>query len=84
MNGCNRSRDQMLLIRGPDDRKQVLRIQANADVCIVAIAGDRRGDFDELFDYLRNPAGAVALYPMMRAGWFLIPAPLGTGEPESE
>lgn len=69
--------DQLLLLRNADDRKQVLRQDAQNDVCIVAIAGDDRGDFDELFDYLRNPAGAVGLYPMMGNGWFLVPSPFG-------
>ena len=67
--------DQLLLLRNADDRKQLLREDANKDVCIVAIAGDRRSDFDELFDYLRNPAAAVGLYPMMGSGWFLVPFP---------
>jgi hypothetical protein len=66
--------DQLLLIRNGDDRKQALRMDANSDVCVVAIAGDQRGDFDELFDYLRNPGGAVGLYPMMGNGWFLVPS----------
>jgi len=44
---------------------------------VVAIAGDERGDFDELFDYLRDPGSAVGLYPMMGEGWFLVPS-LGT------
>jgi hypothetical protein len=52
----------------------VLREDANRDVCTVAIAGDERSDFDELFDYLRNPGGAVGLYPMMGKGWFLVPS----------
>jgi hypothetical protein len=71
--------DQLLLVRGADDRKQLLRQDANGDVCIVAIAGDKRGDFDELFDYLRNPDAAVGLYPMMDNGWFLVPPLDGTG-----
>ncbi|MBO0750424.1 MAG: hypothetical protein J2O44_08355, partial [Porphyrobacter sp.] len=66
--------DQLLLIRNGDDRKQVLRQDAEKDVCIVAIAGDERGDFDELFDYLRNPEGAAGLYPLMGHGWFLVPS----------
>lgn len=74
-------KDQFLLIRGPDDRKQVLRDQANEDVCVVAIAGDQRGDFDELFDYLRNPDGAVGLDTMLGQGWFLVPQPLETPAP---
>ena len=65
--------DQLLLIRGKDDRKQLLRDNASDDVCIVAIAGDKQSDFDELFDYLRVPGSAVGLYPMMGNGWFLVP-----------
>jgi hypothetical protein len=70
-------RDPLLLARGPDDRKQVLREEANKDVCVIAIAGDRKGDFDELFDYLRDPAAAVSLDSYLGAGWFLTPPPLG-------
>jgi hypothetical protein len=66
--------DQLLLIRKRDDRKQLLRQDASKDVCIVAIAGDERGDFDELFDYLRNPGAAVGLYRLMGQGWFLVPS----------
>ena len=66
--------DQLLLVRNDEDRKQILREEANKDVCIVAIAGDERSDFDELFDYLRNPGSAVGLYPMMGSGWFLVPS----------
>jgi hypothetical protein len=65
--------DQLLLIRHPDDRKQLLRESASDDVCIVAIAGDKRDDFDELFDYLRNPEAAAGLSTMMGEGWFLVP-----------
>jgi hypothetical protein len=67
--------DQLLLVRNAEDRKQVLRQQANEDVCILAIAGDQRADFDELFEYLRNPASGVGLYPLMEGGWFLVPFP---------
>lgn len=73
--------DQLLLIRGPDDRKQVLREQANEDVCVVALAGDRRADFDELFDYLRDPEAAVGLDVMLGNGWFLVPQPLAAPAP---
>lgn len=66
--------DQLLLVRNGEDRKQALREDANKDVCTVAIAGDERSDFDELFDYLRNPGSAVGLYPMMGEGWFLVPS----------
>jgi hypothetical protein len=70
--------DQLLLVRKRDDRKQLLRQDASKDVCIVAVAGDQRGDFDELFDFLRNPGSAVGLYPMMSEGWFLVPSLSGS------
>jgi hypothetical protein len=66
--------DQLLLIRRDKDRKQMLRGNANDDVCIVAVAGDRRSDFDELFDYLRDPNSAFALDKMLGEGWFLVPS----------
>ena len=68
----------MLLIRNDEDRKQTLRQEANLDVCVIAIAGDRRGDFDELFDYLRNPASALGFEGMIGTGWFITPVPFGS------
>lgn len=65
--------DQLLLVRSAEDRKQLLREDALADVCIVAIAGDARHDFDELFDYLRHPEQAAGLDAMLGSGWFLVP-----------
>lgn len=73
--------DQFLLVRSPDDRKQILREQANQDVCVVAIAGDERSDFDELFDYLRNPDAAAGLDVMLGNGWFLVPPPFEVAAP---
>ena len=69
-------KDQFLLIRDGGDRKQALREDAGKDVCIVAIAGDQRADFDELFDYLRDPDSAARLDGMLGDGWFLVPPPL--------
>ena len=69
-------RDPLLLARSPEDRKQVLREEANKDVCVIAIAGDRKGDFDELFDYLRDPRSGDSLDYLLGAGWFLVPPPL--------
>jgi hypothetical protein len=68
-------RDPLLLMRSADDRKQTLRQEANLDVCVIAVAGDRRGDFDELFDYLREPAAAASLEAMLGSGWFIAPTP---------
>ena len=69
-------RDPILLTLGDGDRKQTLREQAARTVCIVAIAGDERPDFDELFAYLRNPEMAGNFDSLLGAGWFLVPNPL--------
>jgi hypothetical protein len=66
-------RDPILLVRNEDERKQVLREEANQTVCVLAMAGDVRGDFDELFDYLRDPRLATAYDGQIGAGWFLVP-----------
>ena len=68
--------DPLLLVRNGSDRKQVLREDAQRDVCVIAIAGDRKGDFDELFDYLRDPASGESLEYLVGAGWFIVPPPL--------
>ena len=68
--------DPLLLVRSAADRKQTLREDAARDVCVIAIAGDRKGDFDELFDYLRDPASGESLDYLLGAGWFIVPPPL--------
>ena len=68
--------DPLLLLRTPRDRKQALREEAALDVCPIAIAGDRKGDFDELFDYLRDPQAAAGLDSLLGSGWFIVPPPL--------
>ena len=69
--------DPLLLVRNGGDRKQLLREDAARDVCVIAIAGDRKGDFDELFDYLRDQSSGQSLDYLLGAGWFLVPPPLG-------
>lgn len=73
--------DQLLLMRYPEDRKQTRREDLAQSACVVAIAGDERTDFDELFEYLLNPQAAATLDPLMGNGWFLIPQPLTTERP---
>lgn len=70
--------DRTLLLRRSETRKQQILGRAAQDWCVLAIAGDRRGDFDEVFDYLRNPDGpvALALEQHIGAGWFLVPPPI--------
>jgi hypothetical protein len=70
------SDDFLFLDRGGEDRKQVRRWDAARNYCIVAMAGDDRADFDELYAYLRDPDGAITLEPMFDNGWFLAPPPL--------
>ena len=70
--------DQLLLMRYPEDRKQTRREDLAENACLVAIAGDTRTDFDELFEYLLNPQAAATLDPLMGNGWFIIPSPLAT------
>ena len=69
-------RDPILLTLGDGDRKQTLREQAAQTACLVAIAGDERRDFDELFGYLRDPTMATNFDSLLGAGWFLVPNPL--------
>ncbi|HEX7750983.1 MAG TPA: hypothetical protein VF440_01130 [Novosphingobium sp.] len=68
--------DRLLLVRQADERKHTRRLAATRDWCILAVAGDRDGDFDELFDYLRNPDYALPLAPLRGAGWFTAPPPI--------
>lgn len=70
--------DRTLLLGRGATRKQQILARADADWCVLAIAGDRRADFDEVFDYLRNPDGpvALALEQHIGAGWFLVPPPI--------
>lgn len=73
-------RDGLLLMRRPDDRKQIRRSELSEMHCVVAIAGDRKGDFDELFDYLKNPAAAEPLDALVGEGWFITPPPFESEE----
>lgn len=68
--------DRVLLVRSPDDRKQTLREELAQISCLIAIAGDTRSDFDELYDYLKNPSDAEKLESLIGDGWFIIPQPL--------
>lgn len=77
-------RDPLLLVLSEEQRKQTMRDDANENVCILAIAGDQRADFDELFDYLRNSDAAVGLEALIDSGWFLTPAPLASQSTSAE
>jgi len=51
--------------------KQLLRQSLSETHCIIAIIGDDKSDFDELFNYLRNPDQYIALNRFFEKGWFL-------------
>lgn len=63
--------DTLLLLHDIAERKQSLRDQIAKRHCPVAMLGDERADFDELYLYLKNPDGALALDAMIGKGWFL-------------
>lgn len=70
--------DPVMLLRPRETRKQQILDRADENWCVIAIVGDRKSDFDEVFDYLRNPDGpvAIALEQFIGAGWFLAPPPI--------
>jgi hypothetical protein len=63
--------DRLVLLRDLGERKQSRRDEAAKLVCPIAMLGDERADFDELYLYLKNPDAAVALDAMIGRGWFL-------------
>ena len=63
--------DRLVLMSAISERKQSLRDDVAREVCPIAILGDERADFDELYLYLKNPDAAVALDGMIGRGWFL-------------
>ncbi len=65
--------DRLILMRYPDDRKQSRRNELGRNVCILAIAGDTKSDFDEVFDYARDPSATAMLETLIGRGWFLVP-----------
>jgi hypothetical protein len=68
--------DRLLLLKGPGDRKQARRLSAARNWCVLAMAGDRRGDFDEAFDYLKEAEATIPADKLFGNGWFIAPAPM--------
>lgn len=66
-----RGQDRLLLLRSLDQRKHTRRTEIAGTYCVVAMMGDERADFDELFHYLRQPETALRLDAMLGSGWFL-------------
>jgi len=63
--------DRLVLLRSLDQRKHTRRTEIARTHCVVAMLGDERADFDELFHYLRQPDTALRLDAMLGSGWFL-------------
>ena len=68
--------DAFFVRRYPRESKQERRRAIGTTHCVLAIAADGREDFDNLYQHLRDPAGAAPLEAMLGDGWFLIPNPL--------
>lgn len=66
-------RDTLLLMRYPGDRKQTRRQDLAKRTCLLAIAGDEREDFDELYAFIVKPEAALRLELLIGDGWFLVP-----------
>ena len=74
------AKDRLVLMRYRGDRKQTRREEIAKESCLIAIAGDHREDFDELFEYLVNPETALGLDLLIGDGWFLVPPVLGEAQ----
>lgn len=69
-------RDPLYAQMVPDDRKQGRRQEIASRYCVLAIAGDRRADAEEAYDYLVRPELAAPLESLWGNGWFILPLPL--------
>lgn len=63
--------DRLVLLSDLGERKQTRRGDMAKEVCPIALLGDERADFDELYLYLKQPDTAIALDAMIGRGWFL-------------
>lgn len=75
-------RDPLYAQMVPDDRKQGRRQEIASRYCVLAVAGDKRGDADEAYDFLIHAESAAPLESLWGKGWFIVPLPLRTVTPE--
>ena len=64
-------RDPLFVQRFPGERKQPRRRALGETHCVLAMLGDERRDFDDLYDFVRDPAVALPLEVMVDDGWFI-------------
>ena len=77
--GFDINEQRVAMMRNGEDRKQERRREVSKTHCVVAIAGDTRADFDELYLYLKDRSAAQPLEELVGAGWFLTPLPIEEG-----
>ena len=68
--------DPLVVTRFAGESKQARRYALGESHCLLAIMGDQRADFDELYDFVLDPIMAAPLEEHVNHGWFLAPAPL--------
>ncbi|WBY16785.1 hypothetical protein PF049_01045 [Erythrobacteraceae bacterium WH01K] len=68
--------DTLVTMRYPTDRKQTRRRDLAEDYCILAMLGDEKADFDELYDHLLRPESAAPLQRLIGTRWFIAPNPI--------
>ena len=71
------SQDSLYVERYPGETKQARRAALAQTQCVIALAGDERADFDDLYNYIREPGDARNLELLLGNGWFLIENPVG-------
>ena len=71
------SQDSLYVERYPGETKQSRRAALAQTRCVIALAGDERSDFDDLYNFVRDLNDARSLEMMLGNGWFLIPNPVG-------
>lgn len=68
--------DPLIVTRFAGESKQERRYALGESHCLLAILGDHRGDFDELYDFVLDPIMAGPLEVHVGDGWFIAPPPL--------
>ncbi len=68
--------DPLIVTRFAGESKQNRRYGLGESNCLLAIIGDQRGDFDELYDFVLDPIMAAPLEDHVGEGWFLAPPPI--------
>lgn len=69
--------DSLYVERYPGETKQARRAALAQTQCVIALAGDERSDFDDLYNFIREPGDARNLELLLGHGWFLIDNPVG-------